>query len=103
MSRHSTPRRCGTRELCVWMGFDKMPQKICKSCQQCRQLLLNTANERNKYIKAKEYCNKNWLCYPSEAAENCFHNIQNVTKSFLKNNVPKKILKRVLSYFVMYW
>lgn len=31
--------------------------QICKSCQQCRQLLLKADNQNNKYIEAREYCN----------------------------------------------
>lgn len=79
--------------VCGWV-LTKCLKKICKSCQQCRKTLINTANQNNKYIKAKEYCNKTWLCYPSELAEKCFHSIQNITKSFLKKNIPKKDIKK---------
>lgn len=83
--------------VCGWV-LTKCLKNVCKSCQQCRQTLLsnNRTTRTNAFIRAKEYCNKNWLCYPSQDAENCFRDVQNVCKSFLKQNVPKKEVKKTI-------
>lgn len=73
-----------------------------KCCKYCRQDLLDNNNENlcnNSFIKAKEYTYKKWLCYPNKAIQNYYHDLQNMTESFLKTSVPKQnVLKTINSF-----
>lgn len=85
--------------VCGWV-LTKCLKNITKSCQQCRQTLLErNENEKNSFIKAKEYNKKKWLCYPSEQVVNCFHEIQAITTNVLKRDVPKKNVKKTITQF----
>ncbi|CAG4972030.1 unnamed protein product [Colias eurytheme] len=81
--------------VCGWV-LSKCLKNIVKNCKNCRQNLIDHGDNhgRNKFIRAKEYANKKWLCYPSEELENSFHDLQNIATGYLKNNVPKQNIKR---------
>ncbi|XP_052740676.1 transposable element P transposase isoform X2 [Bicyclus anynana] len=82
--------------VCGWV-LTKCLKNIVKSCKSCRNSMLDFKNKNeinNTFIKAKEYEKKKWLCYPNEAMQNCFHDIQNITNSFLKKDVPINNTKR---------
>lgn len=87
--------------VCGWV-LTKCLKSIVKGCKNCKHDLLDNKNDnkRNSFIKAKEYASKKWLCYPNKETENCFHEIQKMTVSFLKKNVPKKYIKKNITVFV---
>lgn len=84
--------------VCGWV-LTKCLQHVVKSCKYCRQNILDTNNENrsNSFIKAKEYDKKKWLCYPNEALQNCFHDIQNIIESFLRKDVPKHDVRKTIN------
>lgn len=85
--------------VCGWV-LKKCFTNIVKGCSDCKSSLAdNTSNFNNDFIKAKEYQNKKWLCYPSKEIENHFKDIQNIAISFLKKDVPKIGLKSTMLSF----
>lgn len=87
--------------VCGWV-IKKCLTNVIKNCQHCRQTILEntTTNENNNFIKAKEYQNKNWLCYPNKETELYFKEIQHLTTTVLKRNVPKKDIKHKIFIFL---
>lgn len=47
----------------------------------------------NAFIKAKEYENKKWLCYPSEELKHYFREIQSISTNILKSRIDPKNIK----------
>ncbi|CAG4954917.1 unnamed protein product [Colias eurytheme] len=80
--------------VCGWV-LKKCLTNVVKNCQQCRQNLLDNraSNENNTFMKAKEYQNKKWLCYPNEEIEKYFQEIQTIAVTFLKSNMSRKNIK----------
>lgn len=82
--------------VCGWV-LTKCLKKIVKSCKKCRQNLIDKGDQnRSAFIKAKEYSNKRWLCYPSEELENSFHDLQKIIVAFLKSLPDKKIKENII-------
>lgn len=80
--------------VCGWV-LTKCLKKIVKTCQNCRQNLIDKGDQNiHLFIKAKEYSNKKWLCYPSKELENCFHDLQNLIVAYLKKSMPEKKIKQ---------
>ncbi|RVE48289.1 hypothetical protein evm_007040 [Chilo suppressalis] len=93
--------------VCGWV-LTKCLTNVIKGCRTCKNELVTTeCSNNNAYIRAKEYNKKKrWLVYPSTQCEKTFTEIQNITVSTLKKNVPKenlmkkiKDLTNVLVYF----
>ncbi|XP_060801325.1 transposable element P transposase isoform X2 [Amyelois transitella] len=87
--------------VCGWV-LTKCLKNVAKGCKQCKEDLLDNKNdnESNAFIKAKEYANKKWLCYPNKYTEHCFHEIQNIIISFLKKDAPKTNVKKNICAFI---
>lgn len=77
--------------VCGWV-LTKCLKKVIKGCATCKKdLLSNEARKSNELIRAKEYNkNKKWLVYPSIKCEETFKDIQHITVSTLKKNVPEQ-------------
>ncbi|CAH2090911.1 unnamed protein product [Euphydryas editha] len=78
--------------VCGWV-VAKCFKKITKLCKICRSNLNEKCEvEGNALIRAKEFNkNKKWLCYPNKNVIEVFQEIQRITCSFLKKDVPKYI------------
>ncbi|XP_047027534.1 uncharacterized protein LOC124641571 isoform X2 [Helicoverpa zea] len=90
------------REKCAAIGYCsgwliKMAKKnICKSCANCKHNLESDETEDfHKFIKAKEYENKRWLCYPKRELFENFAHIEFITYEILKKS---KKNTRILEY-----
>lgn len=76
--------------VCGWV-LRKCLKEVVRGCEICKSALLdnnNSNNTNNAFIRSKEYNGKNWLCYPSQAIEKYFKEVQYMATSFLKNEVP---------------
>lgn len=87
--------------VCGWV-ITKCLKHVSKSCKKCKKDFLDTKNiESNGLIRAKEFkYDKKWLIYPSIEVTNLFAEIQKITESILKNNVPIINLRNNIIMFV---
>ena len=86
--------------VCGWV-LTKCLKNVVKNCKTCRRSLIgNKEDQQNSYIRAKEYeKSKRWLCYPTYQLDKSFQDVQNITISHLKKDVPKNDLKKTIKMF----
>lgn len=83
--------------VCGWV-VAKCFRKITKLCKICKSNLNEKCEvEENALIRAKEFNKRNkWLCYPNKNVIEVFKEIQSITCSFQKKDVPKYGLQKMM-------
>lgn len=69
-------------------------KNIYKNCAVCKKdVESEELHNFHKYIKCKEYGNKNWLCYPTRPFFDFFAQVENISIEILKQYANKNNIK----------
>lgn len=89
---HVDRERCAAIGYCSGWLIKTAKKKVYKTCATCKNDLESEELEDfHKFIKAKEYNGKDWLCYPKRGIYDNFTQIENIINEILKTTTHSKM------------
>lgn len=91
--------KCAAIAYCSGWMATKTKKYVFKNCNTCENCVISKNTETfHTYIFKKEYCGKNWLCYPTRALFDYFAQVEHITLEILKTDAH---IEKIVQYICL--